>query len=249
MKEMENEAELESRNWQKYNDQIIDYYILGGFRPVIYMNEYISSSKMYLSYNMSIYRQLTDGKYKDLFSIVKFFDMLYCAFDQYKTYADQPLMYKAHINQLNLTGRQTKFFTKKIRELISFTVQPEISTSATSRVTIDETVIEKKLDLESLFINKAEYDKVINKLISFGRVLKSNDVLHYIPRRKGTKYEPEALRQALNFKLLLDTTRQLTNKEITTMLSNTFEGYYADERTLRSASISKMTSYFMELLK
>jgi hypothetical protein len=249
MKELLDEVEVELLYWKNYDDALIDYYTQGGFRPIIYMNAEVSSATMYSTYNTSIYDQLTAGKHKDLFRIVAFFDMLYCAFDQYKKYVDQPLMYKAHINRLNLTGKQTKFFKKRIKELISLTVQPRILKSAAPIASNNETLTEHKLNLESLFTNKSDYDKVIKKLISSGHILKRDDVLHFIPKRKGTKYEPEALRQALNFMLLLDTTRQLTNKEIIAMLANTFEGYQADERTLRSASIAKLTSYFMDILK
>jgi hypothetical protein len=83
-------------------------------------------------------------------------------------------------------------------------------------------------------------------LYNEGRVLKQNGKLFFVPRRKGTNYEPEALRQALNILNFLDSKKNLSNFEILTMLSNTFKNYKATDRTLRSKSIPDSVKYSKE---
>jgi hypothetical protein len=104
------------------------------------------------------------------------------------------------------------------------------------------------LNLKSQFINPDKYDDVIERLYNEGRVLKQNGELIFIPKRKGTKYEPEALRQALNILNFLDSKKNLSNFEILTMLSNTFINYKATDRTLRSSSIPDSVKYYRSIL-
>lgn len=107
--------------------------------------------------------------------------------------------------------------------------------------------VNRCFDLKSQFKDNAKYNEVVERLIQAGHIIKHGEILTFIPKRKSTKYEVEALRQTLQILGYLKPS-DFSNSEILTLLSNTFSGYKAVDRILRSASIPESIKYYRRIL-
>jgi hypothetical protein len=138
-------------------------------------------------------------------------------------------------------NRYLKFLSvsiKYIDDILKY--QPNVSTQSKDD--------NSGLTLKSIFLDPQKYYEVIEKLKMANHIVQHNGTLTFKPKRQGTKYEPEALRQALIILEYIDAKRTFSNFEISTMLSNTFEGYKTTDRTLRSHSIPESIKYYRAIL-
>lgn len=105
------------------------------------------------------------------------------------------------------------------------------------------------LTFKSLFLNANQYNEIIDKLITSGHIIRNGDDLIFKPSKKGSTYEPEALRQALGFIPNLNLRKiRLSNRDIILMIQNTFKGCHISERTLNNPSISNKVEYYRMIL-
>ena len=106
------------------------------------------------------------------------------------------------------------------------------------------------LTLWDLFLNSNDADRVKNKLIAAGHIIvNTNGAEFFKPLKSNTSYEPESLRQALNFNQLLDTKVSLSSPEIVKILSNTFHGFSCHVDTLTAKGMGGKVPYYMALCK
>jgi hypothetical protein len=106
------------------------------------------------------------------------------------------------------------------------------------------------LTLWDLFLDSNDADKIKSKLIAAGHIIVNNNGTEFFkPSKPNTSYEPESLRQALNFNQLLDTKVKLSSPEIIKILSNTFHGFSCHVDTLSAKGMPGKVSYYMTLCK
>jgi len=107
--------------------------------------------------------------------------------------------------------------------------------------------IDDKYTLGALFEDPLKYEAVINHLAESGRIFKEDGKLIFNPMRSKAKYELIALFKAFGFKPWLKK-RNLTNKEILTVLKNTFFEYDTVERSFSAPNMTKAITEYLKLL-
>jgi len=107
--------------------------------------------------------------------------------------------------------------------------------------------IDDKYTLAVLFEDPLKYEAVITRLVESGRIFREDGKLIFNPMRSKAKYELIALFKALGFKPWLKK-RDLKNKEILTVLKNTFFEYDTVDRSFSAPNMPNAIAEYLKLL-
>lgn len=98
----------------------LEYYLLGGFKPRYKRSDVPAMSKLFLSFNNAVETELTKGSYAGLFDPLRLFDELYRTLELYIKYQKENDLGKfiAHKKSLKFNKVQNDYFNQSIDSVI-----------------------------------------------------------------------------------------------------------------------------------